>query len=405
MMTSTESTSEATIKAKTIMRRKATPSKMRKKRVVLFVLAVILVLLGRPAAHHARAASLLMSFSDPNATSSASVNEERITFLRDGESIPARLYIPSSVSHPLPGAPSSTPGVVLVHGVHHGGIDEPRLERFARAVAGAGLVVMTPSVKELSDYKVAPRSIDTVGAAVETLRARLGTEKVGLMGMSFGGGISLLTASDARFVDHVSFVVAVGAHDDLGRVSRFFINDEIPEPSGGTKSLKAHGYGVMVLVYSHVEDFFPAADVPAAREALRLWLWEKRDDARAVAKTLSPEAKAKMDNLFDAGVGTMKTEILSEIESHTEDMAKVSPHGHLGSIKANVYLLHGEGDTVIPATETLWLAHDVPPARLRQALVSPAIEHVELKSPSAADKWALVHFMGEVLSDADTAAN
>ena len=36
----------------------------------------------------------------------------------------------------------------------------------------------------------------------------------------------------------------------------------------------------MVLVYSHVEDFFPAEDVPAARDALRSWLWEKRDDAR-----------------------------------------------------------------------------------------------------------------------------
>ncbi len=366
--------------------------KKKRARILVFVLAVLVVLLARPASHHARAASLLVAFSDP-ATKHETVREERLVFQSGGEDVPARLYVPTGVEHPA--------GVVLVHGVHHRGIEEPRLERFARAVAGAGVVVMTPAVRELSDYKVAPRSIDTVGDATEMLRKRLGREKVGLMGMSFGGGISLLTASEARFAEHVSFVVAVGAHDDLGRVSRFFVTDEAPVPGGETKKLHAHGYGVMVLVYSHVEDFFPAEDVPAARDALRLWLWEKRDDARAAAARLSPASKAKIDGLFDVGIGTMGPELLAQIDRHREEMARVSPHGHLGSIRANVYLLHGEGDTVIPATETLWLAQDVPAERLRNALVSPAIEHVELKAPSAADKWALVHFMGQVLSEAD----
>jgi pimeloyl-ACP methyl ester carboxylesterase len=223
------------------------------------------------------------------------------------------------------------------------------------------------------------------------------------MGMSFGGGISLLTAADPRFADHVGFVVAVGAHDDLDRVSRFFVTNEEPEPSGATQSLRAHGYGMMVLVYSHVEDFFPAEDVPAAREALKLWLWEQREDARKAALPLSAPSKKKIDELFDGssdGSEGMKREILAEIGTHRADMAAVSPHGRLGSIRANVYLLHGAGDTVIPATETLWLAEDVPRDRLRQALVSPAIEHVELKSPSAIDQVALVHFMGGVLAEA-----
>ncbi|HVH44212.1 MAG TPA: hypothetical protein VM925_17795 [Labilithrix sp.] len=364
----------------------------RRTRLVVFLLAVLTVILVRPASHHARAASLLVAFSDP--TSKPLVTEERLTFVHAGDQVPARLYLPTNVTHP--------PGVVLVHGVHRDGIDEPRLERFARAVAGAGVVVMTPLVKDLSDYKVAPRSVDVVGAAVETLRGRLDRANVGLMGMSFGGGISLLAAADERFADHVSFVVAVGAHDDLGRVSRFFVDDAIREPDGKTKQLRAHGYGVMVLVYSHVEDIFPESDVPRAADALRLWLWEKRDDARRAAAELSPPSRAKVESLFDVGGGALKPELLAEIERHTADMADVSPHGRLGAMRANVYLLHGEGDTVIPSTETLWLAQDVPPARLRAVLVSPAIEHVELKNPSATDQWALVHFMAQVIGETDT---
>ena len=369
-----------------------TAAMMKKRaRVTLFVLAVLAIVLYRPANQHARAASLLLTFSDKNAK--PNVSDERITFDRQGEKVAARIYTPAGVSHP--------PAVVLVHGVNHFGIDDPRLERFARAVSAAGVIVMTPAVSELSDYHVAPRSIDTVGAAVMDMQARLAVTKVGLMGMSFGGGISLLTAADERFADRVSFVVAVGAHDDLGRVSRFFVTDEIEKTDGAPEHLKAHGYGMMVLVYSHVEDFFAAEDVPAARESLRLWIWEHREEARKAEEGCSAACKTKLEDLFGDGAPKYRAEMLSLIGKHTKDMAEVSPHGHLGSIRANVYLLHGSGDTVIPATETEWLARDVPPARLKTTLITPALEHVDLKDPSAADKWALVHFMGQVIAEAD----
>jgi hypothetical protein len=91
------------------------------------------------------------------------------------------------------------------------------------------------------------------------------------------------------------------------------------------------------------------------------------------------------------------------IERRVPDMKLVSPHDRLAGLKANVYLLHGAGDTVVPATETMWLAHDVPPSSLRAVLVSPAIEHVELKEPSVSDQWALVHFMGDVIGEAEAA--
>lgn len=370
-----------------------TRSKPRRQRarIVLFVLAVLVVLGVRPASQHARAASLLMTFSDKS--SHPNVTDERITFERAGEKVAARIYHPAGVTH--------APGVVLVHGVNHFGIDDVRLERFARAVSSAGVTVMTPAVSELSDYKVAPRSIDTVGAAIMDLQTRVGTKQVGLMGMSFGGGISLLTASDPRFADRVSFVVAVGAHDDLGRVSRFFVTDEIEDTTGVKQPLKAHGYGMMVLVYSHVEDFFPAADVPAAREALRLWIWEKRDEAREAQKGASPESRAKLDKLFGDGSAELRPEMLALIGRHTADMAAVSPHGHLDAIRANVYLLHGAGDTVVPSSESDWLAKDVPASRLKSTLITHALEHVDFKDPSAHDKWELVHFMGQVIAEAD----
>jgi len=83
-------------------------------------------------------------------------------------------------------------------------------------------------------------------------------------------------------------------------------------------------------------------------------------------------------------------------------MEDVSPSKHLSALHAPVYLLHGAGDTVIPASETRWLARDVPSAWLREALVSSAIVHVDMDGGTPIyDRWQLVDFMSRVLEDAN----
>ncbi len=374
-------------------------SKRRRKRWLLLLLVLPLCVI-RPTIDHLRAFRLLAIFADVKAD--APVDETGFTFEVPGpggasRTVAARLYLP-------PNGGGAAPGLVMVHGIHRKGIDEPRLVRFARALAGAGVVVMTPAVAELSDYHVAPASTETVGAAMKALEARLGAQKVGLMGMSFGGGVALLAAADARFADDAGYVVAIGAHDSLARVSRFFATNEISGPLAGPSSdspkIKAHEYGATVLVYSNAEDFFPAADVPGAREALKDWLWEEHDAARDAEKSLSPLSRGKIDRLFAADIAPLRAELLREVDGRQGEMAQVSPHDHLGGLRAHVYLLHGAGDTVIPATETLWLARDTPASTLREILISPAIQHVEMKEPRLIDKWRLVHFMAQILAEA-----
>src|SRR5262245_7735562 len=75
------------------MRRGNVPVMARMGRVVVFVLAVMVVLLARPASHHARAAGLLVSFSDPDTKASTEIAEQTI-LLADG--IPARIYRPAN---------------------------------------------------------------------------------------------------------------------------------------------------------------------------------------------------------------------------------------------------------------------------------------------------------------------
>jgi pimeloyl-ACP methyl ester carboxylesterase len=376
------------------------PSRPWVRRLALLALLAGAFVAVRATVVHLRAASLLLRFADEGAQGALAdfgrhgVREELASVRTSHGEARARVYTPEGAVDP--------PGVILVHGVHRLGIDEPRLMRFARSIAATGVVVLTPQIDEIADYRIDARSVETIGEASALLHRRLGRGKVGVMGMSFAGGLSLLAAAEPRFADDIGFVVAVGAHDDLGRVLRFFATNRVERPDGSSEALHAHEYGALVLVYGRVERFVSAADVPAAREAIRLWLWEKRDEARARLAGMSPAGRAFVEGLFDRSVGPVVASMVGEIDREREAISLVSPHGHLGALRVPVFLLHGAGDTVIPASETLWLASEVPPDELRAALVSPALVHVEMTGePPIAERWALVHFMAGVLAEAE----
>ena len=67
---------------------------------------------------------------------------------------------------------------------------------------------------------------------------------------------------------------------------------------------------------------------------------------------------------------------------------------------APVFLLHGTGDNVIPAAESVALARTLTERGGEvHALVTPLITHAEVdRAASARDAWALVGFWADVLS-------
>lgn len=360
------------------------------------VLVLLVVLLAtRPFYTHLRALGLLMRIQDPDRsgvvarTGTHPIDTELISIATSSGTIRARVYVPQGVPH--------APGMVIVHGVHHLGIDEPRLVKFARAVSASGIRVLTPELPALADYQIDDRSIPVIGEAARSLSAEMG-QKVGLLGLSFAGGLSLLTAADARYAPYIQFVVSVGSHDDLERVSGFLVTNTIERPDGTILQMQAHEYGPLVVIYSHVEDFFPPGDVETARKALRLLLWEQVDESRKAAEQLSPASRQKMELLYKHQAGAVVGEMKQVIAQHRAEMAAVSPHGHLGGLHVSVSLLHGAADNVIPPSELLWLKQDVPKGFLKNALISPAISHVSMEGePSAGDKFRLIHFMAQML--------
>jgi pimeloyl-ACP methyl ester carboxylesterase len=307
----------------------------------------------------------------------------------------ARMYTP--VNHP------DAPGLVVVHGVHYLGMDEPRLEAFASAMAGCGLRVLTPELSDIKDYHIGASSIASIGDTAAWMAHASGDKPVGVMGLSFSGSLSLLAAADPKYKRDIKFVVAVGSEDEMSRVANYYLTGTALRPSGDAEVLAPHEYGALVLEYESLQDFVPAPDREAVRLMLRDHLYEDFPAERAALAKLTPRQRLEARRLMDTTSPDTRRMIAESDARHAAAMASVSPDGQLAQLETPVFLLHGEGDNIIPSAETQWLERDVPKQDLRAALISPVISHLDLagKGPGFRDEWELVHFFARILHAAE----
>ncbi|MGA7156918.1 MAG: alpha/beta hydrolase [Acidobacteriaceae bacterium] len=334
-------------------------------------------------------AMLRKTVSDPVATTD-------MTLPLASGAIKARMYTP--VNHP------DAPAFVIVHGVHYLGMNEPRLEAFAEAMASCGLRVLTPELPDIKDYHVGPNSIATIGDTAVWMEQHNGGRPVGVMGLSFSGSLALLAAAEPEYRPAIKFVVTVGAEDSMARVAKYYLTGKDRRPDGTTEVLAPHEYGALVLEYENLQDFVPAGDLEAVRLVLRDHLYEDPAAERAAMTRLTPEQSAEAKQLMETTSPITRQMIAESDAKHVAAMASVSPEGHLGSLRTPVYLLHGEADNIIPAAETEWLDAEIPKGEVKAMLISPVISHIDLndKGPTFADRWRLVKFFASFLHAAET---
>jgi hypothetical protein len=172
-----------------------------------------------------RSYSLLIHFVDPQSSGalvhweSNGVTARDVVISTPSGLLKARLYSPEGIPRP--------PGMVVVHGIHHLGMEEPRLVAFSRAVAQSGFAVLTPQLDALADYHVEASSISFIGESAKWLEQQLGGGPVTVTGVSFAGGISLLAACDPAYAVHIRALVLMGP-TMISPVSRASLSQATP---------------------------------------------------------------------------------------------------------------------------------------------------------------------------------
>ena len=313
---------------------------------------------------------------------------------------------------------------LLTSGLHPSGIDEPRLVALARQLSGSGIAVVTPDIPDLSRFAVTPAITVAIEQAAGWLAAdpRFAPDAtIGLMGISFSGGLSVVAAGRPSLRYKVAYVFAFGGHGDLPRVLRYLCTGQVPPPGATAMDARIsgeprtppppHDYGLAVLLFGLADRVVPTAQVGPLKGAVLRFLLASaldRNDKpgaarefsalRTFAPTLPEPSSTLLTYVNDRDVVHLGARLLPFIGAYGGDAPALSA-SRAPKPAAPVFLLHGLADNVIPADESVELADELrghAPVRL---LLSALISHAETDRPAGAgDVLRLAGFWGDLLT-------
>jgi dienelactone hydrolase len=317
---------------------------------------------------------------------------EETTYTRGGEALPATVYRPAGVNRALP-------GWVVLHGLTVPGRRHPALIRFAQAVACAGNVVFVPDVPEWRRLRVAPApTIATIRAAAAALQERgdVEHEHVGLFGFSFGATQALIAAADEEISRLLSGIAAWGGFCDLRRLFRFGLTG-LHELDDMTWHTPPDPYGAWIMAGNylpHVPGYQDATEVGDALHALAIesgerghYAWDPIYDASKLRlrSTLRPSHRELFDLVAPLTTATERERdalepAALELADRLADTALrleplLDPQPFLPRVRTGVLLAHGRDDRLIPFSESVRLARQLPQQRLTSLTITSLFQH------------------------------
>ena len=137
----------------------------------------------------------------------------------------------SIAPHYAPAGFASAPNIAPGSGLHPSASPNRALVRLARQLSASGLSHQ-PDIPELSQFEI-PRHYRCDRTERHLARYASGLapdHRVGMMGISFSGGLSIVAAGRPSLTDRVAYVFSSGGHDDLTRVLRYLCTGTAPFP-------------------------------------------------------------------------------------------------------------------------------------------------------------------------------
>lgn len=305
-----------------------------------------------------------------------------VSYAVAGRSHNADLYLPDELEGCKANSRCPRAAIVVVPGAVPQGKDDPRIVAFAATLARAGFAVLAPEIKGFRELQIHPSDIRTVADAffwLSSSRELAPGGRTGMFAFSYSAGPALLAALEDDIREQVRFIVAVGGYHDLQRAMRFFTTGWF-EHEGKWHYITPDDTGKMVLAYASLPYLADKRDHAVFDRMVTLRMHDPNADLVPLAGELSAEGKsiydlavnddpARFSELFERLPGAMRKSItLLDLAQHD-----------LKPLKAQLMLVHGMNDNLIPYPESLSLAASVPKGQARVFLIHRILGHVDLR--------------------------
>jgi hypothetical protein len=366
------------------------------------------------AVPYARAVSLIIraaNMGGPTAQKLASLQTHPVSIAdphtvstRHGD-VSAQFYTPENFSRT----------VLLIPGIHSAGIEEPRLRALAHELAATGVNVMTMALPDLQRYHISPDATDTIEDTVLWLarQSRWAPDgRVGVLGVSFAGGLAVAAASRPSMRDTLAYVVSFGGHGDLQRVMRYLATGE-EATIEGLVNPPPHDYGVAVILYGLADrGVVPQTQVEELRRGVETFLLASQQsmvdqvkanrtfkDAREFENTLPEPSRTYMKYVNDRATKKLGAVLEHHLKQLGADDPALSADLATQVPPMPIYLMHGDEDNVIPAAESAMLYRYLQSKGADvHLLLTRVVTHAEVnKTAAATEGLKLIAFWAAIL--------
>jgi pimeloyl-ACP methyl ester carboxylesterase len=361
---------------------------------------------GLVAAAIAVAAAYLLDDAPPREIEAAALLAEIAT--RDVNALPPRAISWSKAGTAYRGdlygvAPSARAAILLVPGAAETGKDDPRLVNIARALAEHRFLVLVPDLEGPRTLRVGSGDIQGVAdAAVYLASLEPRGTPFGIAAISYGVGPALIAALDKRLVDRITFFVGLGSYYSTTDALTFFTTGYWrADPNGPWQLGTPNAYGKWVFVLANASRLDDFADRGRLERIARAKLADLGADIAPLESSLGPEGRAVMallDNRSLARVPDLIATLPPGIgrEIRALDLARRD----FSRLNAEVILIHGRDDAIVPYGESVALAEDlagyIGAGRVHLYLLDH-LRHASLAPEALADAIRLWHAATELL--------
>lgn len=280
--------------------------------------------------------------------------------------------------------------LVLIHGFVPQGKDDPRLQAFAKTLARARFTVLVPDMVSFRQQEVNAEDTQDIADAVAFLVQYpkwAPNGQAGIGAFSLGVGPAILAAMQSDIRRRVSFILGVAGYYDLMETLTYVLTGYY-YAKGQWCYREPNRYGKWIVLLSYLDQI----DDPKDREHLRRIARQKLTDLNSKVKEIASQLGAQGRAVYDfvtnedpQRVEELMTRLPQEVVDEVRALNLATKN--LSEPKAQVILVHGRDDTVIPYTQSIALAEALPADQVRLFLVE-GLYHVDI-DPGLIDYWRM----------------
>ena len=293
-------------------------------------------------------------------------------------------------------------GLVLVPGAAEAGMRDPRLVGFADALRRRGFVVLVPGLAGEDPLQVSAADAGAVADAVRHLTATPGFEQVGLAALSYAVGPTIIAALRDDIRHSISFILAIGGYHDIMAGVAFITTGAFREaPVGPWRTLPVDARAKWLFLRANAGRVDDRSDARLLAAIARRRLADPQADTAGLAARLGPQGRAvyrllvnrdpdRVPALVAALPARLRAEIV-DLDLSRRDLTR---------LQADLILIHGRGDPMVPFSESVALAHAARPGTASLSLLG-GLDHVDIAALGPQDIAVLLRAAYRVLSERD----